>query len=88
MRNAMIASTKVQAVAMIDLLKLNPEEWEPITYGQPIKRLVGHAKLVRPSDGMERAHVDWILSALVPNLCLTATTVPPHWSIPQEYIEN
>ncbi|MGX9944887.1 hypothetical protein ACTG4Q_20710 [Bradyrhizobium denitrificans] len=87
MLNAMVASTKRQAEAMIALLKLNPTEWEPVIYGQRIKKLFGHAKLIRPSEGVERSHCDWVLGSLVPNLCLSVTTVPPHWKIPQEHVE-
>jgi hypothetical protein len=86
MLNAMVASTKRQAKAMIALLKLDPNQWEPVIYGQPIKKLFGHAKLIRPSEGVERSHCDWVLEKLVPNLCLTVTTVPPNWSIPQKHV--
>jgi hypothetical protein len=87
MLNAMVASTKRQAEAMIAMLKLNPEQWIPVIYGQEIKNLYQHAKLIRPSDGVTRAHCDWVLGVLVPQLCLTVTTVPPHWKIPQEHID-
>lgn len=87
MRNAMVASSKRQAEAMIEWLKLNPEEWEPVTYGQPVKKLFQHAKLIRPSEGVFKEHCDWVLEKLVPNLCLTVTTVPPSWRIPQEHLE-
>jgi len=87
MLNAMVAATKRQAEAMIAWLKLNPHEWEPVIYGQPIKKLFGHAKLVRPSEGVERSHCDWVLEQLVPNLCLTVSTVPTNWKIPQEHVE-
>ncbi|WP_029083422.1 hypothetical protein [Bradyrhizobium sp. th.b2] len=86
MLNAMVAATKRQAEAMIAWLKLNPHEWEPVIYGQPIKKLFGHAKLVRPSEGVERSHCDWVLETLVPNLCLTVTTVPANWRLPQEHV--
>jgi hypothetical protein len=66
MQNAMVASTKKQAEAMIALL---------------------NAKLIRPSEGVERSHCDWVLGVLVPNLCLTVTTVPPHWRIPQQHVD-
>ena len=85
MLNAMVAATKRQAEAMIVLLKLNPHEWESVVYGQPIKKLFGHAKLIRPSEGVERSHCDWVLEQLVPNLALSVTTVPPNWKIPQEH---
>lgn len=71
---------------MIAWLKLNPDEWEPVVYGEPIKKLFQHAKLVRPSGGVFKEHCDWMLEKLVPNLCLTVTTVPPHWKIPQEHV--
>jgi hypothetical protein len=87
MLNAMVAATQRQAEAMIALLKLNPHEWQAVTYGQPIKQLFGHAKLIRPSEGVEKSHCDWVLGSLVPNLCLTVTTVPPHWKIPQEHVD-
>lgn len=87
MLNAMVAATKRQAEAMIAWLKLNPHEWEPVIYGQPIKKLFGHAKLVRPSEGVDRSHCDWVLEHLVPNLCLTVSTVPTNWKIPQEHVE-
>jgi hypothetical protein len=82
----MVASSKRQAEAMIAWLKLNPDEWEPVVYGEPIKKLFQHAKLVRPSEGVFKEHCDWVLEKLVPNLCLTVTTVPPNWKIPQEHV--
>jgi hypothetical protein len=87
MLNAMVASSKRQAEAMIAWLKLNPDDWEPVIYGQPIKKLFHHAKLVRPTEGVDQAHSDWVLEQLVPNLCLTVTTVPPHWKVPQELVD-
>jgi hypothetical protein len=87
MLNAMVASSKRQAEAMIAWLKLDPNQWEAVTYGQPIKKLFQHAKLVRPSEGVFKEHCDWVLGVLVPSLCLTVTTVPPHWKIPQEHVE-
>ena len=84
MVSAVVASTKRQAEAMIVLLKLDPTEWVPMIYGQPINNLYQHAKLVRPSEGVLQEHCDWVLEKLVPRLCLTVTTVPPHWRIPQE----
>ena len=48
MRNAMVASSKKQAAAMIAWLKLNPDAWEPVAYGDPVTKLYSHAKLVRP----------------------------------------
>jgi hypothetical protein len=83
----MVASTKRQAEAMIAMLKLDPEKWLPVTYGEPVKNLFEHAKLVRPSDGVTRAHCDWVLGELLPNLCLSVTTVPPHWKIPQQHVD-
>jgi hypothetical protein len=85
-KNAMVASSKTQAAAMIAWLKLNPNDWEPIAYGEPVKKLYSHAKLVRPSEGVVQAHTDWVMGALVPNLCLTVSTVPPNWKIPQEHV--
>jgi hypothetical protein len=87
MLNAMVASSKRQAEAMVAWLKLDPNQWEPVVYGQPVKKLFQHAKLVRPSEGVLKEHCDWVLGMLVPNLCLTVTTVPPHWKIPQEHVE-
>jgi hypothetical protein len=66
MLNAMVASTKRQAEAMIAMLKLNTEQWIPVTYGQPIKNLYQHAKLIRPSEGVTREHCDWVFGVLVP----------------------
>jgi hypothetical protein len=87
MLNAMVASSKKQAEAMIAWLKLNPEEWVPVIYGQPIKNLYQHAKLVRPSEGVLKEHCDWVLGKLVPALCMTVTTVPLNWKIPQEHVD-
>jgi hypothetical protein len=83
----MVASSLRQAEAMIAWLKLDAKEWEPVVYGQSIKQLYSHAKLVRPSEGVFKEHCDWVMEKLVPNLCLTVTTVPPHWKIPQEHID-
>jgi len=85
-KNAMVASSKTQAAAMIAWLKLDPKDWEPVVYGQPITKLYSHAKLVRPSGGVVQAHTDWVLEKLVPSLCLSATTIPPNWRIPQEQV--
>ncbi len=82
----MVAATKRQAEAMIAWLKLNPHEWEPVVYGEPIKKLFGHAKLIRPSEGVEKSHCDWVLEQLVPNLAMSVTTVPPNWKIPHEHV--
>jgi hypothetical protein len=87
MVSAVVASSKRQAEAMIAWLKLDPVEWVPVFYGQKINNLYQHAKLVRPSEGVFKEHCDWVLEKLVPNLCLTATTVPPNWRIPQEHVE-
>ena len=77
---------KKQAEAMIAWLKLSPGEWEPVAYGDKIDKLFSHAKLVRPSDGVHQEHTDWVLGKLVPNLCLTVSTIPPNWKIPQEHV--
>jgi hypothetical protein len=91
MLNAMVASTKKQAEALIAILarrgEIEPNQWIPVTYGQEIKNLYQHAKLIRPSEGVTKEHCDWVLGMLVPHLCLTVTTVPPHWKIPQEHVE-
>ena len=60
-KNAMVASSKKQAEAMIAWLKLSPGEWEPVAYGDKIDKLFSHAKLVRPSDGVHQEHTDWVL---------------------------
>jgi hypothetical protein len=86
MRSAMIASCKRQAEAMIAWLKLDPEEWEPIAYGDPVHKLFAHAKLVRPMSGVHQEHTDWVMDKIVPNVCLTVTTVPKDWKIPQEQV--
>ena len=85
-KNAMVASSKRQAEAMIAWLKLNPDDWEPLAYGAPVTKLYSHAKLVRPSEGVDQAHSDWVFEKLIPNLCLTASTIPPNWKIPQEHV--
>lgn len=84
MVNAVVASTKRQAEAMIVLLKLDPTEWVPVLYGQPINNLYHHAKLVRPSEGVVKEDCDWVLQMLVPHTCMTITTIPPNWRVPQE----
>ena len=38
-KNAMVASSKTQAAAMIVWLKLEPKDWEPVVYGQPATKL-------------------------------------------------
>jgi hypothetical protein len=73
-KNAMVASSKRQASAMIAWLKLDPDVREAVAYGDPIQKLFSHAKLVRPSEGVQQEHTDWVLGKLVPNLCLTETT--------------
>ncbi|MEY9178247.1 hypothetical protein [Bradyrhizobium elkanii] len=75
-KNVMVASSKRQATAMIAWMKLDADVWEPLAYGDPVTKLYAHAKLVRPSEGVDQAHSDWVFEKLVPNLCLTATTVP------------
>ena len=83
----MVASSKTQAEAMIRWLSLDPFEWVPVVYGQKIANLYQHAKLIRPSEGVFKEHADWVMEKLVPHLCLTVTTVPPHWRIPQEHVD-
>jgi hypothetical protein len=85
--NVVVASSKRHAQAMIAWLKLDPEHWEALAYGDPITKLYTHAKLVRPGEGVEQAHSDWVLEKLVPKLYMTCTTVPPSWRIPQEHTE-
>jgi hypothetical protein len=85
-KNAMVASSKRQAAAMIAWLRLNPNEWEPIAYGDAVTKLYSHAKLIRPSEGVGQPHSDWVFAKLIPNLCLTVTTVPTNWKIPQEHV--
>jgi hypothetical protein len=86
-KNVMVASSKRQAAAMVAWLKLDPDAWVPLAYGDPVTQVYAHAKLVRPSEGVDQAHADWVLEKLVPNLRLTATTVPPNWKIPQEHVD-
>lgn len=86
MRNAMVASSKRHAAAMISWLKLNDKVWIPLAYGDEVKEVFQHAKIVRPSEGVLQAHCDWVLEKLVPNLALTVTTIPPEWKIPQENV--
>ena len=86
MRNAMVASSKKQAAAMIAWLRLNPDEWDPIVYGDRIKQIYSHAKLVRPTEGVDQAHTDWVLGQLVPNICRTVSTLPPNWRVSQEHV--
>lgn len=86
MRSVMIASSKRHAEAMIAWLKLKTEEWEAIAYGDKINQTFSHAKLIRPSEGLQQEHVDWILEKLIPNLRLTVTTVPKNWHIPQNQV--
>jgi hypothetical protein len=85
-KNAMVASSKRQAAAMIAWMKLDADNWEPVAYGDPVTKLYAHAKLIRPSEGVYQEHTDWVLEKLVPNLCLTASTIPPNWKIPQEQV--
>jgi hypothetical protein len=85
-KNVMVASSKRQAAAMVAWLKLDPDAWVLLAYGDPVSQVYAHAKLVRPSEGVDHAHADWVLEKLVPNLRLTATTVPPNWRLPQEHV--
>jgi hypothetical protein len=86
MLNAMVADTKKAAEAMIAWLRLDPKQWEPVVYGQVVTKLYSNAKLIRPISGVHQAHTDWVLEKLIPNLCLSVSTVPPHWGIPQEHV--
>ena len=92
MLNVMVASTKRHAEAMIAAFarrkEIDPNQWIPVTYGQDLKSLYQHAKLIRPSEGVTQEHCDWVLGMLVPHLCLTVMTVPPHWKIPQELVDE
>lgn len=85
-KNVMVASSKRQAAAMIVWMKLDPDNWEALAYGDPVTKLYSHAKLIRPSEGVHQAHSDWVFEKLLPSLCLTATTVPSSWKIPQEHV--
>ena len=85
-KNVMVASSKRQADAMIAWMKLDPDVWVPIAYGDKITQLFAHAKLIRPSEGVFQEHTDWVLEKLVPQLTLTVTTIPPNWKIPQEQV--
>jgi hypothetical protein len=88
MRSAIVADSKAHASAMIAWLKLDPTIWEPIVYGQEIKVLYQHAKLVRPLGGIEKQHADWVFAKLVPSLTETCSTLPLTWRIPQEHVDN
>ncbi|ARQ95368.1 hypothetical protein [Bradyrhizobium phage BDU-MI-1] len=87
MVSAMVASSKTQAEAMIRWLALDPLEWVPVAYGQQINNLYQDVKLVRPSEGVHKEHVDWVLEKLVPRVCKFITTVPPYWRIPQDHLD-
>jgi hypothetical protein len=71
---------------MIAWLKLSDADWEAVVYGQPITKLYSYARLIRPSDGVHQVHTDWVLEKLIPSICLTATTIPPNWRLPQEQV--
>lgn len=88
MKNVMVASTKSHARAMIAWLKLNGEEWEPIAYGDVPKEVYRHAKLVRPTEEINQTHSDWVFGTMLPNIAMSVTTVPHHWRIPQEHVED
>jgi hypothetical protein len=65
---------------MIAWLKLDPEVWVPMAYGDRLTANYEHAKLVRPIGGVTQGHLDWVLADLVPNVCVTPTAVPA-WTL-------
>jgi hypothetical protein len=86
MLNAMVADTKKAAEAMIAWLRLDPKQWESVVYGHVVPTLYSNAQLVRQISSVQQAHTDWVLEKLIPNLCLSVSTVPPHWGIPKEHV--
>ncbi|WP_316207415.1 hypothetical protein [Bradyrhizobium sp. SZCCHNR3118] len=85
-KNVMVASSKLHASTMIAWMKLDPEIWLPLAYGDRVTQVFNFAKLVRPGEGIEQAHLDWVLEQLVPNLQQLSATepVPPYWTVSQE----
>lgn len=86
MKSVIVASSKKHAETMIGWLKLDPEIWVGMAYGDPVIQMYTEAKLIRPSEGINQGLSDWILEKLLPYICLTIGTVPPNWCIPQEHV--
>lgn len=63
-----IADTWFHASAMVRWLKLDPDEWRPVRYGQRITGPFHDVKLVRPLDGASDHHFAWVMSEIMPFL--------------------
>jgi hypothetical protein len=78
---AVVASSKMHAAAIIKWLKLDPTTWVPIAYGDRIDLTYECARLVRPLSGVTDRHLDWVISDLIPHVCVTPTAIPQTWRL-------
>lgn len=85
MANVVVAGTKTHAQAMIKWMRLDPDVWDAVAYGDPINKIYYSAKIVRPVEGIEQRHYDWVLEKLIPSVRNdgSAVTVPPSWKLPE-----
>jgi hypothetical protein len=79
MRNIVVADSRKHAAAVIAWGKLDPDQWEVAAYGEPLAGRYDYARIVRPAQGIEHAHLDWILEVLVPKVDKNTVPVPSNW---------
>lgn len=85
MPNVVVAGTKKHAEAMIKWLKLDPDIWDAMAYGDSVIKTYYSAKIVRPVEGVEKRHYDWLVTRLIPSVRDDGNmvTVPPSWRLPE-----
>jgi hypothetical protein len=81
MRNIVVADSRKHAEAVIAWCKLDREIWEPVAYGETLAGRYDYARIVRPSEGVQNGHLDWILEILVPSVDKTTSPIPPDWRL-------
>lgn len=81
MRNIVVADSHCHALAVIHWLKLDPEIWFPVRYGQKIQGDVDSVKLVRPASGASDEHLDWVMDKLSPLVRSPILPIPECWGL-------
>lgn len=77
--NAVFASNKTHALAMIRWLDLEPGIWHANSYGAKLRDRYDKAILVRPVDGVTQDHFAWISGFLIPRMKHSEHITILHW---------
>jgi len=79
--NLLVSDTIAYSKAMIRWLRLSPDEWHPVAYGDHVPGVYADAKIVRPAGDVEEWHVDWFLSRVVTSVLEKVSTFPESWDL-------